>query len=102
MNHENRDRSSAALKQQFQEMKYKRKNMTINKENEHTHVHSSLLIPIIHKVLSACKQSRPRKRDTSTFPTNPLYDKECKETKRSLKEGKFNKENKRKYEKLVQ
>ena len=76
--------------------------MTINKENGHSHVHSSLLIPIIHKALSACKWSRPSKRATSTFLENLWYDEECKATKRSLKEGKLNKENKRKYEKLVQ
>ena len=94
LNQENRDRFSAALKQQFLEMKSKRPNMTINKAKGHSHVHSNLLIPIIHKALSACKRSRPRKRATSTFSANPWLDEDCKVAKRSLREGKFNKENK--------
>jgi hypothetical protein len=60
-----------------------------------------VLIPIIIKALRACKRSRPKKRDTSTFMTNPWYDEECKSTKRSLKEKNLDKENKKKYEKLV-
>ena len=101
LNQENRDRFSVALKQQFLEMKSKRPNMTINKAKGHSHVHSNLLIPIIHKALSACKRSRPRKRATSTFPANPWFDEDWKEAKRYLREGKFNKENKRRYEKLI-
>ena len=65
-------------------------------------VNSSLLIPTIHKTLSACKRSHPKKRDKSTFPTNPWYNEECKATMGYLKERKTNKENKNKYEKLVQ
>jgi hypothetical protein len=66
------------------------------------HVHSSLFIPTIHKALSASKRSHPgKKRATSTFPTNPWYDEECKATERSLKERNLGKENKKKYEKLV-
>ena len=102
LNKENRDRFSGALKQQFLEMKSKRPNMTINKAKGHSHVHSNLLIPIIHKALSACKRSRPRKRATSTFPKNLWFDEDCKAAKRSLREGKFNKEHKRRYEKLIQ
>ena len=65
------------------------------------HVHSSFPIPIIHKALSACKRSPPKKRATSIFLTNPWYDEECKAAKRSLKERNLGKENKKKYEKLI-
>jgi hypothetical protein len=73
--------------------------MTTNKTSGH--VHSSLLTPIIHKALSSCKRYHPNKRATSTFPTNPWYDDECKEAERYLKERNWGKENKRKYERLV-
>jgi hypothetical protein len=65
------------------------------------HVHNSLLIPTIHKALTTCKKSHPKKRATSTFPTNTLYDEDCTATKRSLKERNLSKENKKKYEILV-
>jgi hypothetical protein len=99
MNQENMERFNAALKQQFQVIKYNRADMTTNEKGGH--VHRSLLIPTIHKALSPCKRSHPMKRATSTFPTNPWYDEECKATKRSLKERILGKENKKKYEKLV-
>jgi hypothetical protein len=65
------------------------------------HVHSSLLISTIHKDLSACERSHPKKRATSTFPENPWYDEEYKATKISLKERNLGKENKKKYEKSI-
>jgi hypothetical protein len=99
MNQENRERFSVSLKQQFQVIKYNREDVTTNEMSGH--VHSSLLIPTIHKALSACKRSHPKKRDTSTFLTNPWYDEEYKATKRSLKEINLGKENKKKYERLV-
>ena len=83
MNKENRERFRASLKQQFQAIKYNREDVTTNETGGH--VHGSLLIPTIHKALSACKRSHPKKRATSTFPTNPWYDEECKAIKRSLK-----------------
>ena len=99
MNQENRDKFGVALKQQFQVIKYNREDVTTNETGGH--VHSSLLIPTIHKALSACKRSHPKKRATSTFSTNPWYDEECKVDKRSLKERNLGKEIKKKYEKLI-
>jgi hypothetical protein len=58
----------------------------VTNDETSSHVHSSLLIPTIHMALSACKIYHTKKRATSTFPTDPWYDEECKETKRSLKE----------------
>jgi hypothetical protein len=99
INQENRERFSVALKQQFQVIKYNKAYMTTNETSDH--VHGSLLIPIIHKALSACKMSHPNKKATSTFLANPWYDEECKATKKSLKERKWGKENKKKYERSV-
>ena len=73
--------------------------MTTNETSGH--VHTSFLIPPIHKALSACKISHSNKGDTITFPGNPWYDEECKEAKRYLKERNLSKENKKKYEILV-
>lgn len=66
------------------------------------HICNKFLIPLIHKALAACKRSRPKKGAANTFLANPWYDEECKAAKRTLKENGLNKENKKKYEKLVQ
>jgi hypothetical protein len=62
INQENRERFSATLKQQFQVIKYSKTYITSNETSGH--VHSSLLILTIHKDLSACKRSNPKKRAT--------------------------------------
>ena len=66
------------------------------------YVCSKLLIPLIHKALSACKRYKPRKGATNTFPTNMWYDEDYKAAKRAMSESDVNKqENKKKYKKLV-
>ena len=89
LNRENREIISAALKRQFQVIKYSMADVTTNEVV--SHVHSSFFIPKIHKALRAFKMSHPKKRDTSTFPSYPWYDEKCKATKRYLKETKLSK-----------
>ncbi|XP_057862981.2 uncharacterized protein LOC131071237 [Cryptomeria japonica] len=91
---------NVVLKQQFLEIDNISVDERFNKENYH--VHSSLLILIIHKALSTCKRTCSRKKVVNTFQTNPWYDEECKATKRSLKGKDLNKENKKRYTKLIQ
>lgn len=62
----------------------------INEEGRH--VHSSLVIPIIQKALSAYKRSHQRKSVTNTLMVSLWYDEECKTTKRSLKGKQMSKE----------
>ena len=99
INQENKERFSAALKQQFQTIEHGVGNKTTNEVG--CHVHCRFVIPIIPKALSACKRSQPKKGDASTFMANPWYDEECKATKRSIKERNWSQVNKKKYEKLV-
>lgn len=54
-----------------------------------------MLIPFVHKALDECKRARPKREITTTFPTNPWFDEECKIIKRKLHEGGRTKENKR-------
>jgi len=60
-----------------------------------------MLIPLIHKSLKVCKRSRPKKRISNTFPTNPWYDEECKVSKRSLKEKETNKESRKNHKNMI-
>ena len=60
-----------------------------------------MLFPLIHKFLKVCKISQLKKRVSNTFPTNPWYDEECKDAKRSLKEKERNNETKKRYTNLI-
>lgn len=101
LNQENRDIFSASLKQKFLEIDNNNKtNDGVN--NDFEHVHSSLLIPIIHKVLKTCERYCIRKRAANTFSTNLWYDQKCKAAKRSIKGKDMKIEVKKKYAKLIQ
>lgn len=72
------------------------------KENEEKeYICSSMLVPLIHKALNACKCSKLSKKVSNTFPTNSRFDEECKVAKKSLKEKDSNKENKMIYKQLI-
>ena len=64
--------------------------------NEKT-IDNIMLTSIILKALNYWKTYRPKRSNKNNFPTNPWYDKDCKEAKKMAKVW----DNKREYAKLV-
>lgn len=99
INQENQELFVDALEEYFQREKINIENKEDNVEIEC--IGNNKLIPLIHKALKVCKISRPKNRVSNTFPTNPWYDEECEDAKRSLKGKEADNESRKKYKYMI-